>query len=164
MQLFPNMYRGMLACLMNTARQQGLRGLYAGIVPALASNCAENAVMFGTYGQCQRLVAGCVNGDVTRLNSSQNAVAGGVASVSVRTRGHLGAGSSRLAERRRQRFSLFIRWKIRKKVESCSVCEFRVRSFGANRPPPKFNIVSDGNLRVRKRFPYGTLSAIHLGL
>lgn len=84
MQLFPNMYRSMYACVLRTARQQGLRGLYSGIVPALASNCAENAVMFGTYGLCQKFVANVTraNSDTANLSYRENAVAGSIASVS----------------------------------------------------------------------------------
>lgn len=80
MQLFPNLYGGMLKCVLDTFRLQGIRGLYAGVVPALVSNCAENAVMFATYGQCQKLIAGsgCTVAD---LNCVQNAAAGSVASV-----------------------------------------------------------------------------------
>lgn len=83
MQLFPNMYQGMFTCVMNTARQQGIRGFYAGILPALASNCADNAVTFGTYGQCQKIVT-CLTGsgsDTTKLNHIENAAAGCIASV-----------------------------------------------------------------------------------
>lgn len=84
MQLFPNMYRGMFSCMLNTARQQGMRGFYAGTVPALASNCADNAVTFGTYGQCQNIVTHFTGGDsdTTKLNYIENAGAGCIASVS----------------------------------------------------------------------------------
>lgn len=69
---------------MKTARQQGLRGLYAGTVPALASNCSENAVLFGTYGLCQKIVANMagIGSDTTNLNYMKNAEAGFMASVS----------------------------------------------------------------------------------
>lgn len=84
MQLFPNMYKSMFSCVMTIARQQGLRGLYAGTVPALASSVAENAVMFGTYGQCQRLVTTVTRGSggsTTDLTYLENATAGSIASV-----------------------------------------------------------------------------------
>lgn len=85
MQLFPKMYGSMFSCVLSIARQQGLRGFYAGTVPALISNCADNAVMFGTYGQCQKLVAELagVGSDTTSLNYVENAAAGSIASVSV---------------------------------------------------------------------------------
>jgi len=83
MQLFPYMYGGMISCLSNIVRQQGFRGLYAGIIPALASNGADEAVMFGTYGQCQKIVAKSVGVDnTTDLNYLENAAAGSIASVS----------------------------------------------------------------------------------
>ncbi|XP_022173662.1 mitochondrial ornithine transporter 1-like [Myzus persicae] len=83
MQLFPQMYDGMISCLSNTVRQQGFRGLYAGILPALASNGADDAVMFGTYGQCQKIVAKSVGvSNTTDLNYIENAAAGSIASVS----------------------------------------------------------------------------------
>lgn len=85
MQLFPSMYKSMVSCLMKTARQKGLRGLYSGTLPALTSNCAENAVMFGTYGQCQKLVAtlnGGANKNTADLSYLENAAAGSIASVS----------------------------------------------------------------------------------
>lgn len=84
MQLFPKMYGSMFSCVMNIARQQGFRGFYAGTLPALMSNCADNAVMFGTYGQCQKLVANLsgVGSDTANLNYVENAAAGSIASVS----------------------------------------------------------------------------------
>ncbi|XP_060845388.1 mitochondrial ornithine transporter 1-like [Rhopalosiphum padi] len=83
MQLFPKMYGGMFPCLTNTVRQQGFFGLYAGMLPALVSNGADEAVMFGTYGQCQKIVAKSVGAnDTTDLNYIENAAAGSIASVS----------------------------------------------------------------------------------
>lgn len=83
MQLFPKMYGGMYSCLSNTVRQQGFRGLYAGTLPALASNCADNAIMFGAYGHCKKIVAKLVGvGDTVDLNYLENAAAGSIASVS----------------------------------------------------------------------------------
>uniref|UniRef100_A0A2S2NMN1 Mitochondrial ornithine transporter 1 n=1 Tax=Schizaphis graminum TaxID=13262 RepID=A0A2S2NMN1_SCHGA len=81
MQLFPKMYGGMFSCLSNTVRQQGFFGLYAGMLPALVSNGADEAVMFGTYGQCQKIVAKSVGAnDTTDLNYIENAAAGSIAS------------------------------------------------------------------------------------
>lgn len=43
---------------METYRKDGIRrGLYAGTVPALVANVAENSVLFAAYGFCQKAVA-----------------------------------------------------------------------------------------------------------
>lgn len=47
----------MWQCLRSTWRAEGIRGLYAGTVPALAANVAENSVLFLTYGLCLKGVA-----------------------------------------------------------------------------------------------------------
>ncbi|XP_018023327.1 mitochondrial ornithine transporter 1 isoform X2 [Hyalella azteca] len=57
MQTFPAIHRTMLQCFRNTLHKEGIRGLYAGTVPALAANIAENSVLFAAYGMCQRAVA-----------------------------------------------------------------------------------------------------------
>ena len=36
-------------------------GLYAGTVPSLAANVAENSILFAAYGACQKLVARTAN-------------------------------------------------------------------------------------------------------
>lgn len=84
MQLFPDTYGSMLKSIVNTFRRRGVRGLYAGSTPALASNCADSAVTFGTYGLCQRFVSYAVNGPggaTDELNYAENAAAGGISSV-----------------------------------------------------------------------------------
>ncbi|XP_050439213.1 mitochondrial ornithine transporter 1-like [Adelges cooleyi] len=83
MQLYPHVYKSMYSCLTQVIRKNGVRGIYAGTTPALMSNCAENAVMFGTYGQCQKIVASITNAGVEtkNLNYLQNAAAGGIASI-----------------------------------------------------------------------------------
>lgn len=51
MQTFPNMYTGMMDCLGQTFRKDGfVRGLYAGTMPAIVANVAENSVLFA--GEC----------------------------------------------------------------------------------------------------------------
>ncbi|VVC26437.1 Mitochondrial carrier protein,Mitochondrial carrier domain,Mitochondrial substrate/solute carrier [Cinara cedri] len=86
MQLYPNLYKKMFASLYETARQRGVRGLYAGMIPALVANAAENAVMFASYGQCQSLVANAVGlSSKTHLCCVHNASAGSISSVSMRT-------------------------------------------------------------------------------
>ena len=37
--------------------KEGIRGLYAGTIPALAASVAENSVLFAGYGVCQKAVA-----------------------------------------------------------------------------------------------------------
>ena len=59
MQTFPAIYnKGVAQCFMETYRKDGVwRGLYAGTVPALAANVAENSVLFAAYGVCQKAIA-----------------------------------------------------------------------------------------------------------
>lgn len=47
MQAFPKLYNGMMDCLVTTFRKDGFsRGLYAGTLPAVVANVAENSVLF----------------------------------------------------------------------------------------------------------------------
>lgn len=47
MQTFPHLYKGMVSCMIQTFKKDGLfRGLYAGSIPAVAANVAENSVLF----------------------------------------------------------------------------------------------------------------------
>lgn len=47
MQTFPTIYTGMTDCLMQTLRKDGfVRGWYAGSVPAVVANVAENSILF----------------------------------------------------------------------------------------------------------------------
>lgn len=58
MQTFPSMYKGMVNCFLQTLRTDGImRGLYAGTVPALVANVAENSVLFAAYGGCQKVIS-----------------------------------------------------------------------------------------------------------
>ncbi|XP_073832844.1 mitochondrial ornithine transporter 1-like [Musca autumnalis] len=57
-QSFPQMYKNMIDCFVKTYRNDGIfRGLYAGSVPAVIANVAENSVLFAAYGGCQKVVA-----------------------------------------------------------------------------------------------------------
>lgn len=57
-QTFPKIYRGMYDCFLKTYRNDGVyRGLYAGTLPAVVANVAENSVLFAAYGGCQKFVA-----------------------------------------------------------------------------------------------------------
>lgn len=47
MQTFPQLYKGMSHCLVQTYKKDGFaRGLYAGTLPAVVANVAENSVLF----------------------------------------------------------------------------------------------------------------------
>ncbi|KAK8373898.1 hypothetical protein O3P69_011733 [Scylla paramamosain] len=77
MQTFPSLYKGMGQCFTHTLRRDGVRGLYAGTVPALAANIAENSVLFACYGVCQKAVAWVTGAKrVEDLSTLSNATAG----------------------------------------------------------------------------------------
>ncbi|XP_055680906.1 mitochondrial ornithine transporter 1 [Lutzomyia longipalpis] len=78
MQTFPTLYRGMVHCLIETFRKDGIwRGLYAGSIPAVVANVAENSVLFAGYGACQKLVAAVEKKDsIKDLSLFGNATAG----------------------------------------------------------------------------------------
>lgn len=47
MQAFPTIYKGMSNCLIQTFKKDGfIRGLYAGTLPSIAANVAENSILF----------------------------------------------------------------------------------------------------------------------
>ncbi|XP_075154842.1 mitochondrial ornithine transporter 1 [Haematobia irritans] len=57
-QSFPQLYKNMIDCFVKTYRTDGIfRGLYAGSIPAVIANVAENSVLFAAYGGCQKVVA-----------------------------------------------------------------------------------------------------------
>ncbi|XP_020280885.1 mitochondrial ornithine transporter 1 isoform X2 [Pseudomyrmex gracilis] len=78
MQTFPSLYKGMVNCFLRTLRTDGIaRGLYAGTIPAVVANVAENSVLFAAYGGGQKAIAhlsGVQN--VKELSSFSNACAG----------------------------------------------------------------------------------------
>lgn len=52
------MYKGMVSCFFRTLRMDGIaKGLYAGTIPAVVANVAENSVLFAAYGGCQKAMA-----------------------------------------------------------------------------------------------------------
>jgi len=58
MQTFPSLYPSLRTCFTHTLAKEGVvRGLYAGTLPALVANVAENSILFAAYGSCQKLVA-----------------------------------------------------------------------------------------------------------
>ncbi|XP_050332352.1 mitochondrial ornithine transporter 1 [Bactrocera neohumeralis] len=77
-QTFPFLYKNMFECFMNTYKKDGIfRGLYAGSVPAVIANVAENSVLFAAYGGCQSFVAYLVGKENhSQLNTTENAFAG----------------------------------------------------------------------------------------
>ncbi|XP_022651858.1 mitochondrial ornithine transporter 1-like isoform X2 [Varroa destructor] len=83
MQTFPQLYNNSIFCLKETIRQDGvMRGLYAGTAPAIVANVAENAVLFGAYGLCQKIVKTATGKrNQQDLSSIENAMAGGMASI-----------------------------------------------------------------------------------
>lgn len=65
MQTFPFMYKGMVNCFLQTLRTDGVvRGLYAGTVPAIVANVAENSVLFAAYGGCQKVISNFVGNKI----------------------------------------------------------------------------------------------------
>lgn len=70
MQTFPTTYLSMVDCFKKTFKADGLaRGLYAGTVPALIANVAENSVLFAGYGYCQKIIMNLNNIKVTYYNN-----------------------------------------------------------------------------------------------
>ncbi len=82
MQTFPQSYKGMFHCFVKTYQNEGvLRGLYAGTVPAITANVAENSVLFLCYGMCQKIIATLTNTEkIENLSTISNATAGCLAS------------------------------------------------------------------------------------
>jgi solute carrier family 25 ornithine transporter 2/15 len=78
MQTFPHLYHGMVHCSKETWLKEGIvRGFYAGTVPALVANIAENSVLFAGYGACQKVMAIVTHTEkVQDLDILSNATAG----------------------------------------------------------------------------------------
>ncbi|XP_040172619.1 mitochondrial ornithine transporter 1 [Anopheles arabiensis] len=78
MQTFPGLYKGLVNCTLQTFRRDGIvRGLYAGTLPAVVANVAENSVLFAAYGACQQAVGRLVHKPaVADLSALENATAG----------------------------------------------------------------------------------------
>ncbi|XP_071452516.1 mitochondrial ornithine transporter 1 [Hetaerina americana] len=77
MQAFPQLYTGMVDCFKRTLTHEGIaRGLYAGTVPAVAANVAENSVLFAGYGACQKVIASAMFKKTEELSIFGNAIAG----------------------------------------------------------------------------------------
>ncbi|VDM39947.1 unnamed protein product [Toxocara canis] len=82
MQTFPELYKSAVSCFKDTFRLDGIKGLYAGTVPALVASVAENAVLFTAYGCCQKVV-GLLSGrsNVKDMSPFENACSGSLAAV-----------------------------------------------------------------------------------
>ncbi|GMT18897.1 hypothetical protein PFISCL1PPCAC_10194, partial [Pristionchus fissidentatus] len=81
-QTFPHLYTNWYRCLTDTFKLDGVRGLYAGTVPALAANVAENAVLFTAYGYCQKAVAKLTGrADLNSMSVGEKAFSGSLAAV-----------------------------------------------------------------------------------
>lgn len=82
MQTFPTVYKNMIKCFQVTLKNDGIyRGLYAGTVPALATNIVENSVLFLCYGFCQKFMQNLTQvDDIKHLSTLSNATAGFLAS------------------------------------------------------------------------------------
>lgn len=78
MQTFPDLYPKLSKCFHQTVTNEGvLRGLYAGTLPSLAANVAENSILFAGYGACQKLVAQSTGVDkIENLNIFANGFSG----------------------------------------------------------------------------------------
>ena len=60
--------------------------MYAGTIPSLAANVAENSILFAAYGVCQKLVARASSiEDVSKLPTFANGCAGKYSSAGVLT-------------------------------------------------------------------------------
>ena len=82
MQTFPHLFKNAFECGVRTFKQESFRGLYAGTVPSLAANIAENSVLFLFYGQCLTGVKWLVGKkDEKDLNVLERACAGSGAAV-----------------------------------------------------------------------------------
>uniref|UniRef100_A0A0X3PU88 Mitochondrial ornithine transporter 1 n=1 Tax=Schistocephalus solidus TaxID=70667 RepID=A0A0X3PU88_SCHSO len=83
MQAFPEHYKNSWLCLKQTWFKDGLsRGLYAGTVPALMANIAENAVVFCALPFCQRMVSWAMKtGGTENLSTPHHALSGSLAGV-----------------------------------------------------------------------------------
>ena len=84
-QTYPHVYRSAYQTLAKTFLEEGgIRGVYAGCGAAMASNVAENAVLFLCYERCRDLVrwaSGRGAGAHDEMGVALQATAGALASV-----------------------------------------------------------------------------------
>lgn len=85
MQTFPKEYRSVIVTLSKTFKQEGVRGLYAGSIPAVLANVGESAVAFLAYGRISKGVqymTGCKSHEELSLLSQAFCGAGSGACAS----------------------------------------------------------------------------------
>ena len=75
----PGVYRGLVDCAAKGLKEGGVRGIYRGATPALASACIENAVLFAANGFFVRLFTGSSDEDNAPLSTL--ALCGGLAGI-----------------------------------------------------------------------------------
>ena len=82
MQTYPHIYTSLYHSVKKTLVEERLRGFYAGAVPAVVSNVAENAVLFLCYNHCQTAVQWAFQVE-SRADMSvhQRSLAGSLASI-----------------------------------------------------------------------------------
>jgi len=78
MQTFPDLYPNLKTCFTRTLQNEGVvRGLYAGTVPSLVANIAENSILFAAYGACQKIIANSLQvSKVEDLSVTANGLSG----------------------------------------------------------------------------------------
>ena len=78
MQTFPELYQkdGFARCMVSIYKTEGLRGLYAGSVGALLTNCAENSILFSARSSTIAGVALFQKKNKNDLSNLEMAVAG----------------------------------------------------------------------------------------
>ncbi|CAF3954802.1 unnamed protein product [Adineta steineri] len=82
LQTFPNQYHNFFDCTLKIFAEAGIPGFYAGTIPSLVGNIAENGILFMAYGQCQRLICSLSNKtNNEQLTTFENMLAGSVGSV-----------------------------------------------------------------------------------
>ena len=79
MQAFPGVHRSLVGCARHTLAREGLRGLYAGTLPALTAVVAENSLLFMCYGATVRAVARAAGVPPGELGVVGHGLAGGAA-------------------------------------------------------------------------------------
>jgi len=80
-QTYPNLYSSAIRCAIETVKKEGFSKLYAGSVPAVWANIAENSVLFLSYGQCSQIVAGIAGSNKDNMSLFQKACSGSFAAI-----------------------------------------------------------------------------------
>jgi len=75
----PGVYKGLIDCAMKNTQKGGMRGIYRGATPALASALIENSVLFTANGFFLRQFTG--SSDEDKVPLSTLAICGGLAGV-----------------------------------------------------------------------------------